>query len=649
MDKMDRYDGQTGTARMDSKVIQLTPAAHKDGNLNIRPCGKEFFPPDVFGGPARKDGLGRLVKLRVEGLDSAITTDIPTDRKTGQPRWMFRERKWLKDFVRVHNLPAGARVTITRLDIDTYAITAHTGRRRLSCRSLTNHVLPSVNCETLAKQYMDSSQQEHRKERGQFFTPREVAEFMAELSLNEGESPVRILDPGAGMGMLSCAVCERLAQNRATGKIQLDLYEDDETVVKYLQESMSYLASWLAERGITLESRIIDEDFVLSVNHLGSMGIMGRYDLAISNPPYLKIARDDPRSLSVEEAIYGQPNLYALFMITSMKALRESGVMVFITPRSYTTGKYFEAFRRVLFAQMTPVHVHVFDSRKDVFSTQSVLQENIILKAVKNVSPTQVRVSTSKNSEDLHHPPVNKVAIRHAAVRRGRDVILRLPRDQADMSVLRAVDAWDTTLSDHGLQISTGPVVPFRSKEFITACDVPKRHGLVPLLWMRNVQPMRMLWPCRNGGARDADYQFIADCETTRQHRLLLQNTNMVLLRRFSTKDDQRRLVAAPLLKQDLPFARIGVENHLNYIFRPEHPLSADETYGLASILNSSLLDRYFRICNGNTQVGAAEIRAIPLPPLEAIAGLGRELRLLCSDVTQGAIDDCIAHLVDHK
>jgi hypothetical protein len=75
---------------MDSKVIELTLAAHKDGNLNIRPCGRDFFPPGIFGGPAKKDGLGRLVKLRAEGLDSVITTDIPTDRKTGQPRWIFR-------------------------------------------------------------------------------------------------------------------------------------------------------------------------------------------------------------------------------------------------------------------------------------------------------------------------------------------------------------------------------------------------------------------------------------------------------------------------------------------------------------------------------------------------------------------------------
>jgi len=633
---------------MDSKTIQLTCAAHKDGNLNIRVCGTDFFPPDVFGGPAKKDGLGRLVKLRVDGFDAPIRTDIPTDRKTGRPRWIFRERKWLKEFVRLHDLAPGAEVTISRLNLDTYAIRpARNGCSSLE-QSATNDLPPSSYCEVLAKKYMDSSRIERRKEKGQFFTPVEVAGFMADLALDRGESPVRILDPGAGVGMLSCAVCERLAESNAVGKVELDLYEEDDVLAKYLQESMCYLASWLAQRGITLKFRVIKDDFVLSANHMGSTEALGRYDLVISNPPYLKIPGDDPRSLSVDEAVYGQPNLYALFMMTSMKALKDSGTMVFITPRSYVAGEYFKAFRRIFFARMAPDCVHVFESRKDVFSRQSVLQENIILRATKGASQAPMTISTSKNAEDLHCPRVNKIPRNRVLVHRGGDVILRLPLDRKDGAVLDIVDAWKTTFSDHGLQVSTGPVVPFRSREFIAPHNDDETREFVPLLWMRNVLPMRMVWPCNHGGSREADCQFIVDCEKTRQRRLLLQNGNMVLLRRFSTKDDQRRLVAAPLLKEDLAYGYIGVENHLNYIFRPEHPLSPDETFGVAAILNSSLLDSYFRVCNGNTQVGAAEIKAMPLPPVEIIAKLGRELRLLDSDAIQAAIDDYLPAIIGY-
>lgn len=107
---------------MESCVIQLTPAAKKYGNLNIRPCGKDFFPEDVFGGPSKKVKPGTPITLLVEGLPEPIKTDIPTDKKTKHPRWMFRERKWLRDFVRYHKLLPDDKVTICRLNKRTYEI-----------------------------------------------------------------------------------------------------------------------------------------------------------------------------------------------------------------------------------------------------------------------------------------------------------------------------------------------------------------------------------------------------------------------------------------------------------------------------------------------------------------------------------------------
>ena len=107
---------------MDSRVIQLTSAAHNHGNLNIRPCGKEFFPKGIFGGSSRNAGLGVQITLKVDGLPNPIKTDIPTDKSTGRPRWIFRERKWVKEFVRCHKLVKGNQITIRRIDELTYSI-----------------------------------------------------------------------------------------------------------------------------------------------------------------------------------------------------------------------------------------------------------------------------------------------------------------------------------------------------------------------------------------------------------------------------------------------------------------------------------------------------------------------------------------------
>ena len=107
---------------MESRVIKLTPAAHKYGNLNIRPCGKDFFPPDAFGGSSKKEGLGKSVILQADGIPNLIKTDIPMNTKTGKPHWIFRERKWVKDFVQFHKLEPNDTVTIYRLDKRTYKV-----------------------------------------------------------------------------------------------------------------------------------------------------------------------------------------------------------------------------------------------------------------------------------------------------------------------------------------------------------------------------------------------------------------------------------------------------------------------------------------------------------------------------------------------
>ena len=70
---------------------------------------------------------------------------------------------------------------------------------------------------------------------------------------------------------------------------------------------------------------------------------------------------------------------------------------------------------------------------------------------------------------------------------------------------------------------------------------------------------------------------------------------------------------------------RGGLENHLNYIRGVSRELDEELAYGLSALFNSTFLDRYFRISNGNTQVSATELRAMPLPAERDIRSIGAE------------------------
>ncbi len=104
---------------------------------------------------------------------------------------------------------------------------------------------------------------------------------------------------------------------------------------------------------------------------------------------------------------------------------------------------------------------------------------------------------------------------------------------------------------------------------------------------------------------------------------------NYVLLRRFSAKEERRRLTASWFLRAEGTRPYLALENHLNYVYHADRELTVDEVYGLTSLFNSALLDRYFRIISGNTQVNATEIRTIPFPTLERVAAIGQRVKVL--------------------
>ena len=305
----------------------------------------------------------------------------------------------------------------------------------------------------------------------------------------------------------------------------------------------------------------------------------------------------------------------------SAALLRRNGKIVFITPRSFASGNYFRRFREVFFEAILPQRIHVFDSRRDAFKRDDVLQENIILWGTRYdgwrtcMPHASLTISSSQGIADIEQAQERDVDTAEA-FSPDIDSVLRLPLSDDDARTLALVDSWPNRLSSLGLEVSTGPVVPFRAANFIANEGVFPEH--VPFLWMNHVQPMRVQWPINKHKPEHISVQG-AD-------GLLLANKNYVLLHRFSAKEQPRRLTAAPYLEREFTYPLIGLENHLNYIYRPSGMLSEEEAWGLSALYNSGILDQYFRCLNGNTQVSATELRSIPLPEHNRIVAIGKYL-----------------------
>jgi adenine-specific DNA-methyltransferase len=305
-------------------------------------------------------------------------------------------------------------------------------------------------------------------------------------------------------------------------------------------------------------------------------------------------------------------------MALSAKMLKTGGELIFITPRSYAAGNYFKKFRAYFFDLIDPDRIHLFVSRKDTFRKDKVLQETVIFKGTRRIrADEKVIVSSSAGIKDLAKHSAKAFPKKVIIDTQSTEKILYLPTTDFEEAVLDIVRNWTGNLSRYNIQISTGPVVAFRSWKYIREQFENSLVQLAPLFWLHNIQQMKLEWPVDK--LNKGQYINIED----KSKPLLIPNKNYILLRRFSSKDDKNRLIAAPCFSADSNSDFIGVENKVNYIYRPKGHLERNEVVGLCAIYNSRFYDTYFRIFNGNVNVSATELREMALPSLEVIKEIG--------------------------
>ena len=459
-----------------------------------------------------------------------------------------------------------------------------------------------------------------RKERGHFGTSSAIADFMATMCGDLPAETVRVLDAGAGVGTLSAALCERVLREGCPRRLEIELWENDASLQDCLESTMSACRSALRAAGHELRYSIRTDDFILehAQPSLFRTAKKPAFDLLLMNPPYFKLRKDSAHARVMDHVVHGQPNIYALFMAAAADLLLDRGKLVAITPRSYFNGPYFRRFRKWFFDRMTARHIHVFESRQEAFREDEVLQENVILMAEKGGAANEVQVTSSSGRDfesierTLH--PYDQV-IENAT----GDHVVRIATGQVERDIIAAIDRLPRRFRDLPFKISTGPVVTFRATELLRD---ERANDTAPLLWMHNVRPFVTQFPHKKG---KPGHIFVGKSSS----KLLVPAKRYVLIKRFTAKEERRRLVAG-IVEAEHSYAKmLGLENHLNYVDRIGGELTAEEARGLAALFNSAIVDCYFRSISGNTQVNATEIRAMPFPDLSTLREIGTHVNRL--------------------
>ena len=519
--------------------------------------------------------------------------------------------------------------------------------------------IPTGKIEEFRKKLTLDGMVKNQEEYNQYFTPGPISKFMASLFENFSNE-VSLLDPGFGLGILTSAFIDEVLRRNCfkpnedlTEDIKVVGYEIDKSLQNYIEKSLEYIQQNCMENAVNFRSEIIFEDFILdSVSNLsgGLLKSKEQYSHVIMNPPYGKINGKSQNKINLSSMKINTVNLYSAFVMLGIKYLKPDGEIVAIIPRSFCNGPYYEPFRSFLIENLSIRHIHTFVRRDDTFKENNVLQETIILHAIKNKDDSEVVITSSESGDFFYSSPnlgstenkswdgdfgqitnssmtMRKVPFEQVVHNEDQQKIFHISPSDLDQVTIDRIGVFSSNIDDIHLQVSTGPIVDFRMKDSLLTGYVVDS---APLIYPAHAKKI-LEWPVKNNKPN-----AIKIIKNTSNY-LWRSMGNFIVVHRFSSKEEKRRIKATVINTEELPGNYIGFDNKLNVFHIEKHGFDAPLAGGLFVYLNSTLVDKYFRQFSGHTQVNANDLRLLVYPSEDTLRRIGSSLESY--NLTQDEID----------
>jgi adenine-specific DNA-methyltransferase len=441
----------------------------------------------------------------------------------------------------------------------------------------------------------------HKAEFAQYLTPVEIASFMAQTTMRyvQPADTVDVLDPGAGTGILSCSMVNELVKH-GNQTINVDAFEIDTSIIGELEQSYKIL-----KKSDTVHCQIYEKNFITDAGADLAWGMGKKYDIIIMNPPYKKINTKTLYKSVLYDIGIDTVNTYSAFIAIGIKMLKENGILTAIVPRSFCNGLYFLPFRKMMYENTVIKHLHIFESRKDNFKDENVLQENIIIVLQKRTDKNgKVTITYSKEKQFTEYQE-KTVPSDNVIDTNDKQYYISIPAFEQKAKNIPL----KYTNRELGFEISTGPIVDFRMKEKLLFNT--STNG-IPLLHSVHIRNQSITWP------QVSKKPNAINLDDTEKEKLCFKRGYYILLKRFSSKEEKHRIQATLLTPDDLPTEYFTVENHLNIIHSNKCGLDRDLAVRLVQYLNSDYCDSVFRMFSGHTQVNATDLRNMKYPDIGA-------------------------------
>jgi len=484
---------------------------------------------------------------------------------------------------------------------------------------LTPAKIPSRELKSYAKQlssinriysaslvYAMAQPASRRKLLAMYFTPPSLSEYVLDRAESFGADFQygRFIDPAAGGASFIGPIASRMRARGATSDqivTALSGIEIDPALADFARAA----AAKIIERDAT--------DIVVTGDGL-DLGEAGTFDAVIGNPPYRVMTPSERRLMPIwaRPALGNYANLYALFILRGFQLLREGGILAFLVPTSFITGRYFKPFRKYIAAHSNVLAIDTIVRRKEMF--RNVSQDVCLIICRKEKPATkEYRAEARKLDDNFKWHCSEKYLV---------ETVCGAPWHTLSTNPKHATAI---SLADLGYQVRCGPIVHNRD-EGLSEGTRRKRRRAVPLVWGHVIKIGQSVEPASRHRQPGQGLVTFASSDRytppTTQPSIVLQRTN---------SGDQSRRIRAGFVDQMWidKYGGFYGENHVVIVSPLPNVEQLVDLTLLWRILSSAAVDRRLRTLLTSNSVNVTSLRDLPMPNVK---------RLLREDILK--IDD---------
>ncbi len=303
----------------------------------------------------------------------------------------------------------------------------------------------------------------------------------------------------------------------------------------------------------------------------------GGFDCIIGNPPYVVLESNDEQLEFFKKEYLssrgGKINLYKIFIERGVDLLRQKGFLGFICPSNYLSSADSKSLRQVLLKQTNLIEIIEYSEKDRVFEGVVQALTTIVFQKNQDHIDHKFNIITKRHGKNLVvQENLNKNSSLEFIVK--NEIIQRMSKQKLKLSDL--------------CECYQGEVNVSTKKDSFSA---DKKDGHLPLLRGNNIIRYKI-------------FDIEEFCPVDIDNRGHWKNSRIVL-QEVSNQQQERRIKAALAEKNLL------CGHTTNYCFPKSDKINI---LCLLGLLNSSLINYYFKYFNNTNHVPVGELKNIPVP-----------------------------------